>query len=447
MSSMNVGCPTTRATGRFRRKGYAIALVASGLLLAACGSPSKAVEGAASRKPSAAPVTINFLNVGADPQVLSYFNNTVIPDFEKAHPDIRISMETTDWGSAFTKITTAVASRSAPDVFIQGGIWLGSLEAAHALLPLNKYLSKWSGRSDIPAATMDTGQIDGTQYAIPYYSDLRGLWYNKADLAAAHISPPTTLNELAADAKKLTVTKNGSVEREGMDWAIDNSIGLQQAYTELLYSMGGHEFNAARTASDLTSATALSALKYMESFYKDGASSTKFVDVGSAPQPIAIGKAAMEENGFGVYQSAKTYDPSVLSQLAFEAFPTPTGSNPVALSFPTKLSIYAGTKHPAQAWTWMSYILQPKIQSKWDALGGALPTDTNANLGPAWSTPLARSFFKLASISKAQPTIPVMLKLGPMVNTDLQEAISGQESAKAALSSAASSIDAMMKQG
>ena len=436
---------------RSRRTQTIAVIAAAGVLLAACGSSSKSAQNSNSSGTSgnssspSSPVAISFLNVGATPQALAYFNTTVIPDFERANPNIHVTMETTDWGSAFTKITTAAASKTEADVFIQGGIWLGSLASDHALLPLTKYVASWSGAKNMPASELATGKLNGTQYAIPYYSDLRGLWYNKADLAAAHVTPPKTLAQLKSDAAKLVVKSGGSVTREGMDWAIDNSIGLQQAYTELLYTMGGHEFNATDTSPAFTSTVAQQALNYLSSFYTSKLSSTKFVDVGSSPATIAIGQAAMEVNGFGVYTEAQQYDPKIVKDLAFEPFPTASGSNPVALSFPTKLGIYAGTKHPNSSWKFLSYITSPTVESKWDSLIGQLPADTNAPLGSIWSTPIAKTFFALASDSKAQPTVPVMLKLGPLVNTELEKAVSGQASPSAALASVDSNISSLMQ--
>lgn len=430
-------------------------LAAAGLL-AACGSaaPTKsATTSSASHVPgvssasAAHPVTVTFLNVGAGPQTITYFDDTVIPGFEKKYPHIKVEMETSGWGSAFAKITTAVAAKTEADVFVQGGIWLGTLAADHALLPLNRFIAHWSGRSSIPAAVLASGVYDGTQYAIPYYSDVRGLWYNEADLKAAHISsPPTTLAELKADAAKLTVRgAGGTITREGMDWAIDNSIGLQQAYTELLYSMGGHEFNTRQTAPDFTSATAKAALQYLVSFFKDGYSSTSFVDIGSNPPPIALGKAAMEVNGFTVYTAAKQYNPSILKDLRWEPFPTATGKPEVALSFPTKLGIYAGTKHPNASWDFLSYLLTPKVDAGWDATIGELPTVKGVSDLSPWNTPAAREGFALEKIAKAQPVIPVMLKLGLLENTELDEAIYGKISPSAALDSVQSQVAADMR--
>lgn len=391
-------------------------------------------------------MNITFLNIGAGPKTIQYFDSVVIPGFEREYPHITVQMETSSWGSAFAKVTTAVASRTSADVFVQGGIWLGTLAADHALLPLNSFLAHWSGKGSIPASVLATGDYQGTQYAIPYYSDVRGLWYNEADLRAAHISsPPHTLAQLEADAAKLTVRgPGGSISREGMDWAIDNSIGLQQAFTEVLYSLDGHEFNSSKTAPDFTSAEAQQALAYMRSFFQKGYSSTSYVDISSAPTTISLGKAAMEVNGFVAYSDALQYDPPVASQLRWEPFPTPSGSSPVALSFPTKLGIYAGTKHPNASWDFLSYLLQPKVDANWDATIGELPVVNGATAYAPWNTPAAAEGFQLEKISKAQPVIPVMLKLGPLENTELENAIYGKASVSGALSSIQGQVKADM---
>jgi multiple sugar transport system substrate-binding protein len=46
--------------------------------------------------------------------------------------------------------------------------------------------------------------FQGKQYCYPIGTNSVGLFYNKAMLAGAGLQPPTTWDELAADAKKLT---------------------------------------------------------------------------------------------------------------------------------------------------------------------------------------------------------------------------------------------------
>ena len=62
-------------------------------------------------------------------------------------------------------------------------------------------------------------QSAGTRCAMPMLADTYGLYYNKALFAKAGItSPPKTVAELAADAKKLTTRKpNGALDVVGFD--------------------------------------------------------------------------------------------------------------------------------------------------------------------------------------------------------------------------------------
>ena len=59
----------------------------------------------------------------------------------------------------------------------------------------------------------------GAQYALPFFEDTYGLYYNKTLFQKAGIAgPPTTLSQLAADAKKLTITgPNGQYTQLGFE--------------------------------------------------------------------------------------------------------------------------------------------------------------------------------------------------------------------------------------
>jgi multiple sugar transport system substrate-binding protein len=73
--------------------------------------------------------------------------------------------------------------------------------------------------SIFPKATLYYTQYAGTRCALPLLADTYGLYYNKALFAKAGIkSPPKTISELTADAKKLTQrNKDGSLKVVGLD--------------------------------------------------------------------------------------------------------------------------------------------------------------------------------------------------------------------------------------
>ena len=84
-----------------------------------------------------------------------------------------------------------------------------------------------------PPAPRYYTQYNGTRCALPLLADDYGLYYNKALFAQAHIThPPRTMNELFADAKKLTVRNpDGSIKVAG----IDPLIGREEELTRCMH--------------------------------------------------------------------------------------------------------------------------------------------------------------------------------------------------------------------
>lgn len=406
------------------RSGLGMTLGIS-VILSGCGGAG----GQPAAGGSGAPVTISFFNIGATPSAIQYFNKTVIPGFERAYPRVRVQMETSAWGPAFTKMTTAIASHTLADVTYMGGIWLGALVHDHALLPLTEYMSSWKYKGDYSSAVRHQGQVNGIQYAIPDAADVRGLVYNAAYLKQAHLSPPKTINALLADARRLAVHgKGGALVREGMDWGLNSSggVGLQQGFTQLLYSMGGHEFNAKRTKPAFASATDVKALEFMKKFFVSGVSSPNFVSQSSGAPVIGLGQAAMAVGGASLIAATQLYNPRVAKELRLVPFPAAPGVKPVGLSFTDRVGIYSGTKHPKSAWDFLQYITQPKIESKWAAAIQDVPAASSlAGVSP-WNTVVDKAAFALASISHAQPPVPVLLKLGPQEETVLEKVVYGK---------------------
>lgn len=370
---------------------------------------------------------IQFLNVGANPQTMQYFQSTVIPQFEKKYPNVQVQMQTVDWGTSFTKITTGIAGGTAPDVFIMGGIWLGPMVAQHALLPLNKYIKHWSEQKQyVPGAWKD-GRLKATQYAIPFSLDARGLIVRTDLLQQAGIKVPTTWAQYMNAAKRLRVMSGSNIKQEGADWGIDDSVGLQQAFSQLFLQAGGQYFNAKGNKAEFDSPAGHTALQYLLTFYKQQLSSASVKTVGSAPPPVATGQAAMEFGNTGAITAATTYAPQIAPQLKMV---TPLkftgGSTPRGLLFVNKLGIYSKTKYPQAAWEWVQYISQPQVLSKWNQVLGALPPLFTLEKQAPWNSGPALDSLKVANYDVPQPSNPAMFSVIHIINDSISQAIYGK---------------------
>jgi multiple sugar transport system substrate-binding protein len=171
-----------------------VALVlACGLAMAGCGD-------------AGGTETITFWDNNGGPARTPVFQH-LIGEFERANPGIHVEYVGIPSSSVQQKYDTAVAGGATPDV---GGIttsYLSDLVGQDALEPLDDRLSASPLHDKLLANLLDdvrqaTG--DHKLYELPSSANLDVIWYRKDWFAQAGLQPPTTWDELLADATKLT---------------------------------------------------------------------------------------------------------------------------------------------------------------------------------------------------------------------------------------------------
>ena len=194
---------------QFRRRGLvAVGLITVASLMAACGGSSggggssPTPTGAApssSGIPSTVSGNIKVLMEGVpDTDIVK----SLLPEFNKAYPNVQVNIESITYDQIRDKI---VASFQAPtptyDLAIIDNPWMGDFAKAGFLKPLDDYVNSTPNYDyqDFAAPLRAIGEVDGKIYGVPFYNYGLGLIYRK-DLIS---TPPTTLDELAAEATKL----------------------------------------------------------------------------------------------------------------------------------------------------------------------------------------------------------------------------------------------------
>jgi multiple sugar transport system substrate-binding protein len=201
-----------------RRIAAAFALTTA-LALVACGgggdSKSTTQSAGGSSTTSHQPVTITLWN-GFTERELGVIKQAVA-DFHGSHPWITVKVV---GGVNDDKIIAAIRGGNAPDVaqsftadntglFCSSGGWID----------LKPYMDKSKIDAGMfPQAVQTYTEYQGKRCALPMLADTYGLYYNKDLFAKAGItSPPKTMSELTAAAKKLTVRDGDSFKVVGFD--------------------------------------------------------------------------------------------------------------------------------------------------------------------------------------------------------------------------------------
>ncbi|MFI0241605.1 ABC transporter substrate-binding protein [Streptomyces sp. NPDC016845] len=120
--------------------------------------------------------------------------------YEKDHPNTKVDVDVYSWNDVDAKVKTMVDEGRAPDLAQIGAY--ADYAAAGKLYPVSELLNVPT-QADYLAQFADAGKVDSIQYGMPFASSTRLLFYNKKLFKDAGLTPPTTWDELEADAKAL----------------------------------------------------------------------------------------------------------------------------------------------------------------------------------------------------------------------------------------------------
>ena len=144
--------------------------------------------------------TIRFFHRWPQEPRKSYFD-TLVAEFEKENPDIKIEMDSVVNDSYKEKIRVLVSSNDIPDVFFS---WSDSsaynLVQSGRIKPLNDMLAKDKPFADsFISSQAKSFTFDGKIYGLPQTMDGKVFVYNKAIFAKAGITKlPSSYDELLA---------------------------------------------------------------------------------------------------------------------------------------------------------------------------------------------------------------------------------------------------------
>ena len=218
------------------------------------------------------------------------------------------------------KLLAEEAAGDAPSVAMLNTTNLvATMATTAAIVPLESYIS--SNKLDMnqftPASLYSNSYL-GAQYALPFFEDTYGLYYNKTLFQKAGItSPPTTLSQLATDAKKLTITgSNGQYTQLGFEPTMPKELEG--------YLFGGQWANGAGQVT-ATSPLTEKGVEWLVSMEKmlDPSKVQRFLagssGAASSLDPFASGTVGMDVSG-------EWFMPTIIQQsphLDFGAAPIP----------------------------------------------------------------------------------------------------------------------------
>src|SRR6266508_1869533 len=178
------------------RSGWiGVVSVAVALVAAACGGST----GTNNPADQSGTLTVWLMNGSAPASVIDSVN----ADFKAKYPKVEVQVEIQQWGDIGTKLDTAYAGSTPPDVVELGNTLVAKYAAAGALEDITGKRSTFENSATWLQSLTDSCTVSGKLYCVPYYAGSRAIIYRKDFFDAAKIQVPTSMDELQAAGQKL----------------------------------------------------------------------------------------------------------------------------------------------------------------------------------------------------------------------------------------------------
>ena len=282
----------TRRTARLA----AVGLLAASLALTACGAGSRTGAATATKVACdftnpAQPTTVNVLAYNSS--AVDPFSNTMVASC--THDNVTVKHDPIDFAGQLEKTTATLAGDSGTYDIVETYTYaIPDLASRGKLAPLDDLLAKYKDKyelGELDPNTLKSMTYDGKLYGLPMQSQLLVMAYRKDLFDKNGLTPPTTFEEMRADAKKLQ-------DAEGMQYPIAlpllSTADLDTAFAATLGSQDSAFFvNPETKKPNFTQEPTAKALEQLKSLqpYMDPQVTT--FDQPKVQQQLYNGKAAM----------------------------------------------------------------------------------------------------------------------------------------------------------
>ncbi|MCL6568060.1 MAG: sugar ABC transporter substrate-binding protein [Meiothermus silvanus] len=391
----------------------------------------------------AQPTTIVWSYWG-DPGELPPFQE-IIKSFEASHPNIKIQVQHAPWSGYWTRLDAQLAAKEGPDVMFITNV--PTYASRGVLEPLDSYLAKskvdWTQYNQDLLGIFKYG---GKIYGYPRDNDTTVLYYNKDAFDAAGVDYPNDKwrwADLVAAAQKLTKRQGERVVQYGI--ALEDN-----KWPIFVYQNGASAFDDPVNATRFTLNTpkGIEAIQFIGDLinkYKVAPSFQSMAQIGSTTQLFMSGQAAMTMTNaarLGTFKDAK---------FKWAVAPLPAGPSGIRANSGggAGFAMNAYSKHKAEAWQFLEYVMGPEGQAIFAKSGTAVPAmSKNPAVRAAFNVPFKEVFLDETANAKLLYFFPKYVRIR---DTLLQPALdlvwNGQAQAKDVINQAlADKINAVLRE-
>jgi multiple sugar transport system substrate-binding protein len=202
--------------------------------------------------------------------------NKILKDFHVENPGIKVEVTILDWGSGFSKIVLAAATRNGPDVIQVPSTWAASLTDIGALMPLDSVVQIWGDPNLFISGSREIMQPKNSAHitSLPWFLDVRPFYYNKNVLDSIGINPSLIKSRedfvnVLQKIKESKMSINGKVVSP-MAYPAKNDWNMVHNFAPWIFSANGSFLTEDFSKSNLLDSNTLDGIYFYLDFVKNG---------------------------------------------------------------------------------------------------------------------------------------------------------------------------------
>jgi multiple sugar transport system substrate-binding protein len=425
------------------------------LLLTACGGTSGSSSTSSTSPGVLDPskkYTVNFWDVfptGANKTTIA----ELVKNYESQHSNVTVNVQAYDsYDTLKTKLTAAIAAGKPPAISQVYEEWATQFQQSGAISSLQPFISGKNGLSqsdlsDFYPKLLQDGQINNTQYMLPFNKSTLVVYYNEAMLKANNITPPTTMQDMMTDITKLT-------KSDGSQWGLSYTPDVD-VWSILYKSLGGTNFVSSdgKSVAFSSGKNAQYAQQALGEFASLVQSKAMHVTSGYTWQnDFASSKSAFAISTIASYPFLKQ---AVGSAFAFNETPIPAGpQGQYTVLYGTNLALYSGVDADTQtaAWDFMKYMTGTSANTTFVLKTGYMPIRQST-----YNSSTLQSYYAKTPARKVGPesiqygfvasTVPAWDQCRSIITNTFTSVLKGQLSASDGFNKMVQGSNAALAQG
>jgi multiple sugar transport system substrate-binding protein len=366
------------------------------------------------------------------------FNNTILPAFQKLHPNVTVKVEAFPDTDLRQKMLTAIAGGETPDLARADIVQVPEFAEMGAFAQLDTEMSDFNTLKDkVYEGPLSSNFYKGHYYGLPLDTNTRVLIYNKDVFASAGITdPPKTFDEMKTDCDKVKALGQADTycyaEGGTGSWSI----------LPWIWSNGGDVTDPTYTKATgyLNGAATVGAITMLKTMLDDKTLSPGILGNGIATSD-ALGKGLTATILDGPWMTPIFQ--SQFPDLKFDMAPMPAGpGGSVSVVGGEDIVMFEASKNKPAAEEFMRFMLTEDPQI---ALGKVGQMPVLKSLTGNKDLPAYYSVFQTQlATAKARTPSPAWPKIDDAVTGAVLQALNGEKTPQAALDEAAATIDGLL---